>query len=349
MSSCDRRSEEPCGSLIRKQTEFACNFEKMPSTVVSVMSFAGLDPGGVVPWGEPPEERTGGIYVASLTPRVDSINEAMAIAPIDLSLVDALLKGAPDLSVDGQRASNDSLAQRLSLLWFRDEVILYIGKATSLRSRVGQYYATRLGARSPHAGGWPLKVLSVLDRIWIHWAVATMPELAEQQALASFVRSVSPEARRFVHDPAHLYPYANLEGPGGRKKHGISGARAAAGPHPPRGSAPLRESGRPTSPSIRPVEMISLVQGRTQTVSDKDIERGQIRIPGESKRLFPNEPTRLTMRLRGRDVDVRWDPRFGPPARSGVLGVGKLLLHQVVAPGERLVVVINAEGVIELT
>jgi hypothetical protein len=57
--------------------------------------------------------------------------------------------------------------------------VLYTGLADArgklhrdghLGHRVHEYYATRIGAKSPHAGGWPVKILSCLSELWIHYA-----------------------------------------------------------------------------------------------------------------------------------------------------------------------------------
>jgi hypothetical protein len=72
---------------------------------------------------------------------------------------------------------------------------------------------------------------------------------------------------------------------------------------------------------------------RTQRVTAKDIEAGQVRIPrGATKTVFPRERRDIAMRLRGQELTCRWDPRYGPPERSGVIRVGKAaaadLLHR---------------------
>lgn len=69
---------------------------------------------------------------------------------------------------------------RFRAFWPGDEVVAYIGLAgTSLRKRVGRYYRTPLGARRPHAGGWWLKTLTVLDDLWVHYAATHDGGVAE--------------------------------------------------------------------------------------------------------------------------------------------------------------------------
>lgn len=200
--------------------------------------------GGAVPWGRTVPERRGGIYLIALSGDPHG-NDGMTEAPVDNDLAGLLLDARPELTVDGKRPSTSELAKRLMAMWVPDEPVVYIGKATGLDSRVSQYYTTRLGARSPHAGGWPLKVLSNLESLWVHWATSDMPELAEQQALAAFVHGVSHDQRVDLVDPDYPYPYANLEGPGGRKRHGIRGARASRRDGPQAQSKPGRQRSAP--------------------------------------------------------------------------------------------------------
>lgn len=198
----------------------------MASTVVQLVQQAECRYGGAVPWGQTMREVRGGTYLIALSGDPHD-NDGMTEAPIDNNLVASLLEVRPELMIDSKRPSGSELAKRLAAIWVPDEPVIYIGKATGLNSRVSQYYTTRLGARSPHAGGWPLKVLSNLESLWVHWATSDMPELAEQKALAAFVHGISPGQRIGLVDPDHPYPYANLEGPGGRKRHRIRGARAS--------------------------------------------------------------------------------------------------------------------------
>lgn len=66
-------------------------------------------------------------------------------------------------------------------------------------------------------------------------------------------------------------------------------------------------------------------QADTRHVTAKDIAAGIVRVPRTGKRLFPAERCRVSLMLRGVELeDVRWDPRFGPDQeRSGVIGIGK--------------------------
>jgi hypothetical protein len=82
--------------------------------------------------------------------------------------------------------------------------------ATSLSDRVEQYYQTPIGARRPHAGGYFLKLLSNLDRLWVHYALCRDPSAAEDSMLRQFCERVSLDSKRALLDPAHPFPFANL-------------------------------------------------------------------------------------------------------------------------------------------
>ena len=120
------------------------------------------------------------------------------------------------------------MTSALAKMWVPEVAIVYCGKAgTSLRTRVNQYYRTTLGARSPHAGGWPLKTLSNLADLRVHFAACQDPGGAETKMLDAFTAQVPPASRAGVSDPLLPLPFANLEdGRGRRKDHGIKGARA---------------------------------------------------------------------------------------------------------------------------
>jgi hypothetical protein len=108
------------------------------------------------------------------------------------------------------------LRDRLAGFWLGDENVIYIGKATSLHSRVADYYATPLGNRGPHAGGRWAKTLSA--DIYVYFAETPRPEEYERALLKSFARGVSLESQQALHDPSSPIPFANLQFPRGAKK-----------------------------------------------------------------------------------------------------------------------------------
>ena len=202
----------------------------MPSSVNDVFAAASLSPAGCVRWGQRVPEVGPGVYSVALTVRADVVDSAMSSCPVSEEAVAELLRVRPELRVDGSRPTDAELSDRLSSLWLSDETIVYIGLAgTSLRQRVGQYYKTPLGARRPHAGGWPLKTLAVLPELWVHFAPCADVTTAEHAMLSAFIAGVSVNSRAKLHDPALPVPFANLEAAKGqRQQHGITGAREPA-------------------------------------------------------------------------------------------------------------------------
>ena len=214
----------------------------VPSTVADIFAAAGAAADGVVSWGAQPAAPAApmapatGIYVVALTGDVDSWAETLETPPISESAADELLAARPELTLDGTRPSRQQLVQRLAGFWFPDEVVLYIGLAGprkkrppqgEVAKRVAEYYGTPLGANGPHAGGWPLKILSCLPDLYVHYAYCEDVKRAENDCIGHFAEHVSEKTRARLRDPVRVMPYANLEFPkGNAKNHGIRGARA---------------------------------------------------------------------------------------------------------------------------
>ena len=167
----------------------------MPSTVSALFASAvGLRARGVVPWLDHVASDAPGVYIVSLSQDPDRNMSERHVAPINEGTVEAWIASVPSLTLDGARPSARDLARRLSEFWLPDESVLYIRKATTLRSRVDAFYRTPLGARGPHAGGHWIKTLSVLSETFVHFAElpdSQSAERAEQTLLNSFVWEVS--------------------------------------------------------------------------------------------------------------------------------------------------------------
>jgi hypothetical protein len=195
----------------------------MPTTVADVFAAAGLTPAGCVTWAAPVPEGKPGVYVVALTEKPTSLDAALGATPLDDRALATLL-ARPRLQIDKQAPTRATLAARLAACWLPDEVVVYIGLSSRpLRQRVHEYYVTRLGARSPHAGGWPVKTLTA--PLYVHYAPTLSFAAAEQTMLDAFAAATSAETRARLHDPTRPIPYANLRWLGhGRKRHGIDGA-----------------------------------------------------------------------------------------------------------------------------
>lgn len=199
----------------------------MPSLVSEIFKSCHLTLMGTVAWGEPVPTKKPGVYIVSLSSDPESIRGALEEAPIDEDTLRTWLERVPQLELDGKACPKAvELAARLKSFWLPDENILYIGKATSLRTRVRQYYNTPLGDRRPHAGGHWLKTLSTLPASFVHFTEVDLAEEAESALLGAFVKSVSESTKAVLRDPSHPFPFANLEFPQGtRKAHGIGKAK----------------------------------------------------------------------------------------------------------------------------
>lgn len=340
----------------------------MPSTVTDIFAAARAAADGVVLWGAPPTAPTPsvgpatGIYVVALTDDVDSCAEALDTPPISDSAADELLAVRPELMLDDTRPSRQQLVQRLAAFWLPDEVVLYIGLAGprkrrpaqgEVAQRVGEYYDTPLGANGPHAGGWPLKTLSCLPDLYVHYVYCEDVTRAENDCIGHFAEHVSEQTRASLRDPVRVMPYANLEFPkGNAKNHGIRGARAAKAKRrvkPPAGVAVRAPA--PSRPMRHPSTSSPAVttQHHSQNVTAKDIEAGQVRIAiGATKTILPPARQDIAVVLRGRELTCRWDPRFGEKERSGIIRVGKAAAADLLSPGDLLAVTVAADGSVDL-
>lgn len=184
----------------------------MPITVASCFASADLVSKGRVRWDENLPERAPGVYVLSLASEVNSGTPSLAKAPIDVVEIERLLAARPYLQIDGSRATAGLLAQRLGCYWLPTEPILYIGQTSKpLRSRLQQFYTTRIGERSPHAGGWWIKALTCLSDVYVHYAPTKDFKECERRMLRYFQANVEvalPELGERRHDGM---PFANKE------------------------------------------------------------------------------------------------------------------------------------------
>ncbi len=327
---------------------------------MSLLASVGLQASGCVRWDEPVPENRPGVYIVSLTSAPDKVDCLHATAPLSDAELDELLAVCPNLTLDGEpHPSRQQLAKRIGSYWLPDECVLYIGLAGQpLRKRVRQYYKTPLGAAKPHKGGWWLKTLSVPGGLYVHYATTLDFKDAEERMLRAFAAGVSDASRAALPPGDPAMPFANLrDGDWHRRNHRIGGAvrgdpaagTAAASTFTTRASVAKSKRKSVGSSAVSKPRVASNAAAsvtpyhRSQNVTAKDIEVGQIRIPrGATKRLLPHERQDITVRLRGREMTCRWDPRHGPPERSGVLRVGKAAAREQLQPGDVLAVGVSA-------
>ena len=311
------------------------------TTVRGVFAGAGLSPYGSARWGTPIRESAPGVYVVAQTNDIDD-STAPAELDVDVDAVRTLLRVRPEACVDGIPANEATLTSRLGELWVPHEPVVYIGLAgTSIAARTQQFYVTAIGARSPHAGGWPVKMLR-RDTLWIHYSPCSDPEEAEKLMVAAFAAGLSDATIAALLDRDAPLPFANLMVPGGlRQRHGLSGVKE------PRLHSPTARTARPSIEPTYPERHQSAPRSlrppgglRTQNITPADIAGGRIRVPSESKRLFPPERARIDVTLCGEAIgECRWDPKFGPDKeRSGQISIPKTVLQRLVRPGGQLTV-----------
>lgn len=319
----------------------------MPSSVQHLLASADLTWHSAAPWGDRPNLDAPGVYLAS-TSSDPSVSEVPAHARWSEDRIAALLTVRPEMTVGGLPATPERLAGALQAMWPQGENVLYIGLAgTSVADRVGKYYTTPLGARSPHAGGWPLKMLADLDSLYVHVAAAQHPTEAEEAALTAFMAGVSPQARAALSDPSLPLPFANLELTKGlRKRHGIRGAKQ------PR-AATTRCAVLPDPPTAAMADQaaITLAESYSLNVTAADIASGQIRVTRDPKRALalPVAKTTVAVNLRGESMTPSWDPRMGPDQeRSGLLRIGKEAATRLLGAPTTLSVGRDATGLLYL-
>ena len=325
----------------------------MTSSVESLLRSAGVAHRGAVRWGDPVPLTSSGVYLVATGPD-PSNGEGAAECAIDPAAVATLLERRPEACVDGVAADPSSVTSRLQSMWVPEEPVLYIGLAgTSLQTRVRQYYRTEIGARAPHAGGWPIKMLAALPDLWVHYGETDDPDGAEIAMIDAFVAGVDPTARAGLVDPTAPLPFANLMYPTGRRKsHGFTGVKAPrsaatttpARPAPPAAHTSLitpRPKPSDTRPSPPPVRGPARLGGRpTQNVTAADISKGQIRVPSHSKDILPREAAEIDVILCGEPFTSRWNPRMGPDKeRSGLIRIPSARLAQLVRAGGPLKII----------
>lgn len=164
------------------------------TTVREAFAAAGLIPEGCVPWGSAVQASGPGVYAVATTSDPDQ-PAGLDVAPLDLEAVRGPLIVRPEASVDGAPATETSLSARLASMWVPGEPIIYIGLAgTSLARHIRQFCVTAIGARAPHAGGWPVKMLDG-HGLWVHHATCDDAKAAERAMVDSFATGLPHRVR----------------------------------------------------------------------------------------------------------------------------------------------------------
>lgn len=315
------------------------------TTVEELFIAAGVVDIGVVPWGSDVPLDSPGVYVVSLNADANATTGA-ADCSVDDGYVRMLIAERPEATIDRMPATVQTMTDRLRQLWVPGEPAIYIGLAGgSVRDRIGQFYSTRIGARAPHAGGWPIKMIDQrVSPLWVHFGATSDPDGAERTMVARFVAGVRQEAAAMLVDPSAPLPFANLSFPQGRRKaHGMTGVKAARRPR----SSPAVSVGSTDAPEVsaEPKRDRTPRSRNTQRITVADVNAGQVRIPARSKDIFPATTNRIVVRVDGVVYNVAWNPRIGADReRSGTIRLGKrLMLDRFPPSGPREVLEVDGE------
>lgn len=140
-----------------------------------------------------------GVYMVAISEDAEKCVNPYEKAPINTARIAEWISRVPDMRIDGNLPTIETLSQRLSEFWIPDETILYIGKSKKLGERLKQFYRHKLGNKAPHKGGVWLKTLDVLDDLHIYYAPTDehdmTPEHIEQALLRQFMKRVSQNSR----------------------------------------------------------------------------------------------------------------------------------------------------------
>jgi hypothetical protein len=124
--------------------------------VSELFEWASVEIRGPVPWGTAVAETASGVYVITLA--------------------------------DPASVSVEHLCEAELRRWNTGQEIIYIGRATRIRRRVGQFYRHEQGRPSPHRGGQAIKLLDA--PMQVYWGVTTNSPLAERTMIDAFQTKV---------------------------------------------------------------------------------------------------------------------------------------------------------------
>jgi len=196
----------------------------MPTTVTELETKFNLQFKNSIKWGNSFIENDYGIYIISTSKDKGYLPASKFEISFNEAQVDTWLDNAPDILLNGIKPGKKDLKKQLQGFWLPDESILYIGKAEkqTLSERICQYCNHKVGKRSPHKGGYWLKLLSNLNELYIHIYSTKDSHHIEEELLRHFINNVSEVSRKNLIDKELCLPYANLQLRSGViKKHGL--------------------------------------------------------------------------------------------------------------------------------
>ena len=147
----------------------------MPTTVQALFESNEITKTFVTNWNSNIRTEASGVYIVSVSEDPNWLPREPLTITLNEKTLGQWIKTVTGFSIDNNPATIPALTSRLEEFWLPDESILYIGKApkrakgTGLRTRVGEYYRTQIGASSPHSGGQWIQTLNDLDDYYVHY------------------------------------------------------------------------------------------------------------------------------------------------------------------------------------
>lgn len=187
----------------------------MPTTVKQLFDAFEIKNFNKVTWWTKFSDDNEGVYIVSLSPYYDENLSSSSPIFDDIKLkywIDKL----PTFTLDGVKPTVQTLKMRLSEFWLTDESILYIGKAPNrsngngISNRVGEYYRTKLGDRSPHSGGQWLKTLANVNSMTVFYGQVKNSSEIEVKMFDYFMKNISQISLMNLRDKKYPLPFANL-------------------------------------------------------------------------------------------------------------------------------------------
>ncbi len=185
----------------------------MPTTIQQLESTFHLKYLKSIKWGTSFIESNNGIYIISKSKNKDFLPEKRDMISINENQVDIWLKNAPHILLKDKNPTKIELINHLKGFWFPDESILYIGKAEmqTLSERIYQFYNHKVGKKSPHKGGYWMKLLNDLPEFYIHLFSTKESHKIEEGLLKHYIENVSNETKVNLIDKDLCIPFANLQ------------------------------------------------------------------------------------------------------------------------------------------
>lgn len=185
----------------------------MPTTLENLETEFSLKYEGSYRWGSTFINNESGIYIISQSKDNGYLPKVNLEISFNENQMDTWLKNAPNILLNGIKPSKQDLKKQLKGFWLPDEGILYIGKGEkqSLSERICQFYNHKVGKKSPHKGGYWLKLLSNLNELYIHLYASKDSHIVEEKLLKFFIENISEASRKNLNDKKLCLPFANLQ------------------------------------------------------------------------------------------------------------------------------------------